>query len=138
MQIIFPFLFPRLRAVDPDGDKLTFGVLGVEANLVKIVPTSENEAEVVLAKALDHEKAAEHQILLSVTDGHLGQDNFITQPLLVLVEDVNDNTPVFTLLPHTVVVEENQKPGAIAEFKATDQDSGAFGQVGSEILFQNV
>ena len=70
------------------------------------------------------------QVLLTLTDGHLGRDNFITQSLLLLVEDTNDNPPVFTSLPSEAVkVRENQEPGTIATFQATDRDSGAFGQV---------
>ena len=115
--------------MDPDGDRLTFGALGPAADLVAVKNTGNNEAEVFLTRELDHEAGTEYQILLSLTDGHLGQDNFITQPLLILVEDTNDNVPVFTELPHAVVVQEHHKPGVIARFKATDKDSGAFGQV---------
>ena len=124
-----PFFYPRLRGVDPDGDRLTFGALGPEASLVTVENTGDNEAEVYLARQLDHETGTEHQILLSLTDGHLGQDNFITQSLLILVEDTNDNVPVFTELPPVVVIQEHQQPGVIAQFRATDEDSGAFGQV---------
>ena len=46
------------------------------------------------------------------------------------MEDTNDNSPIFTSLPsEAVVVKENEKPGKVATFKATDRDSGAFGQV---------
>ena len=100
--------------------------------------TGNNSADVYLARQLDHETDTEHQILLTLTDGHLGQDNYITQSLLILVEDTNDNTPVFTELPPAVVVQEHQQPGIVAQFRATDKDSGAFGQVGSQILFRDI
>ena len=46
------------------------------------------------------------------------------------MEDTNDNSPIFTSLPsEAVLVKENEKPGKVATFKATDRDSGAFGQV---------
>ena len=115
--------------MDPDGDRLTFGALGPAADLVAVKNTGNNEAEVFLTRELDHEAGREYQILLSLTDGHLGQDNYITHPLLILVEDTNDNIPVFTEVPHAVVVQEHQQPGVIARFKATDKDSGAFGHV---------
>ena len=121
----------RVRGVDPDGDRLSFGSLGDDADLVRVVMTGSNEAEVILTRELDYEAATEYQILLSLTDGHLGQDNYITQPLLILVEDINDNVPVFTDIPHAVVVQEHQEPGVIARFRASDKDSGAFGQVQS-------
>ena len=50
--------------------------------------------------------------------------------MLILVEDTNDNSPIFTSLPtESVLVKENQEPGKVATFKANDRDSGAFGQV---------
>ena len=122
-------LFVRLQGDDPDGDDLIFGALGPGDDLVTVTNLGDNKAEVFLTRELDHETGTEYQILLSLTDGNLGQDNYITQPLLILVEDTNDNVPVFTELPQAVVVQEHQKPGVIARFKATDKDSGAFGQV---------
>ena len=100
--------------------------------------TGDNEAEVYLARELDHETGTEHQILLSLTDGHLGQDNYITHSLLILVEDTNDNIPVFTELPPSVVIQEHQHPGVIDPFRATDRDSGAFGQVGLHIVEREI
>ena len=47
--------------------------------------------------------AGEHSLLLTLTDGHLGEDNFITQPLLILVEDTNDNSPVFVSVPQGII-----------------------------------
>jgi hypothetical protein len=57
-----------LQGVDPDGDVLIFGALGPEAGLVTVENTGDNEAEVYLARELDHETGTEHQILLSLTD----------------------------------------------------------------------
>ena len=51
------------------------------------------------------------------------------------MEDTNDNSPIFTSLPsEAVTVNENEKPGKVATFKATDRDSGAFGQVVTTII----
>ena len=120
----------RLKGVDPDGDNLTFGVTGADSSLVTVTNHDNNEADVDLARELDHETATEHQLVLTLTDGHLGQDTHITQSLLLLVEDTNDNIPVFTELPPVVVVQEHLQQGVVAQFLATDEDSGAFGQVG--------
>ena len=50
--------------------------------------------------------------------------------VLILVEDTNDNSPIFTSLPsEAILVRENQEGGKVASFKASDKDSGAFGQV---------
>ena len=89
----------RLRGYDPDGDSLTFGVSGAGADLLTLSSHDSYSADVFLTRVLDHEVSTEHVLLLTLTDGQLGQDNFITQPLLILVEDSNDNAPVFTKVP---------------------------------------
>ena len=88
-----------------------------------------NEASVYLELELDAETKSEYQLILTLTDGHLGEGNFITQSMLILVEDVNDNAPIFR--PHSPVVRvrEHSKPQIIATVEATDRDSGIFGQV---------
>ena len=71
----------------------------------------------------------EYSIVLTLTDGRLGQGNWIQQSLLILVEDVNDNVPVFQPFPNTVDVQENDEPDVILTLNATDRDVGAYGQV---------
>lgn len=64
-----------------------------------------------------------------MTDGHLGEGNFVTQSLLLLVEDVNDNEPIFKPYPTAISVAEDAAPGVLATVEATDIDEGAYGQV---------
>ena len=54
-----------------------------------------NEANLILKKLLDAEDKGEHQLVLTLTDNRLGDGNFMTQSLLIIVEDINDNVPVF-------------------------------------------
>ncbi|XP_061103933.1 protocadherin Fat 3-like [Conger conger] len=50
--------------------------------------------------------------------------------VMVQVEDVNDNAPVFTGLPYYAVVQVEAKPGSlIFRVKATDRDKGINGQL---------
>lgn len=67
--------------------------------------------------------------MLTLTDGHLGQSNFVTQSLLVLVEDINDNTPTFKPHQPSLAIREDAAPGIISTLEATDADEGAYGQV---------
>lgn len=64
-----------------------------------------------------------------MTDGHLGQGNYVTQSLLLLVEDVNDNVPIFKTHQPSVTIREDAPPGPIATLEATDADEGPYGQV---------
>ena len=54
-----------------------------------------NEANLILKKLLDAEDKGEHQLVLTLTDNRLGDGNFMTQSLLIIVEDINDNIPIF-------------------------------------------
>ncbi|XP_067000515.2 cadherin-23 [Anabrus simplex] len=123
-------LIYRLRGMDPDGDPLTFGIKEQIGNeILRIENLGTNEANVYLKKELDREVRDEYPLVLTLTDGHLGDGNFITQSLLILVEDVNDNEPVFKPYQPTITVPENSPPGILATVEATDQDEGSYGQV---------
>lgn len=70
----------------------------------------------------------EYELILTLTDGKLG-NNFITQSLLLLVEDINDNVPVFQPHPTSFSIREDSGPRILATVEATDADEGAHGQV---------
>lgn len=67
--------------------------------------------------------------MLTLTDDKLGDGNFITQSLLLLVDDVNDNVPIFRPHPTTLTVREDSGPGILTTVEAIDADEGAHGQV---------
>jgi len=67
--------------------------------------------------------------VLTLTDGRLGEGNFITQSLLLLVEDINDNVPIFRPHPTSLTLREDSRPGILITVEATDADLGAHGQV---------
>lgn len=71
----------------------------------------------------------EYALVLTLTDGRLGEGNFITQSLLLLVEDVNDNVPIFRPHPTSLTLREDSGPGILTTVEATDADLGAHGQV---------
>ena len=71
----------------------------------------------------------EYSLVLTVSDGVIGEENAIKQSLLILVEDVNDNAPVFQPFANTLLVEENSLPAVILTVHATDRDQGVYGQV---------
>ncbi|CAH0406856.1 unnamed protein product [Chilo suppressalis] len=123
-------LIYRLKGVDPDGDTLRFGLRDqVGSDIIRIEAISSNEANIYLVKELDREVRDEYSFVLTLTDGHLGEGNFVTQSFLLLVEDVNDNEPIFKPYPTAITVKENSAPGIIATVEATDLDEGAYGQV---------
>ncbi|KAK0092521.1 hypothetical protein PV326_001229 [Microctonus aethiopoides] len=123
-------LIYRLRGIDPDGDNLTFGVKDQPGSDIILVENfGSQEANVYLNKLLDREIRDEYALVLTLTDGKLGDGNFITQSLLLLVEDINDNVPVFRPHPTTLTVKEDSGAGILTTVEATDADEGAHGQV---------
>ncbi|CAH0391322.1 unnamed protein product [Bemisia tabaci] len=123
-------LIYRLRGVDPDNDQLTFGVKDPSSKeVLRIENLGTNEANVYLNKELDREVQDEYAVVLTLTDGRLGEGNFITQSLLLLVEDVNDNEPIFKPYQSTISVREDAPPGVLTTVEATDADEGPYGQV---------
>lgn len=71
----------------------------------------------------------EYALVLTLTDGRLGHGNYITQSLLLLVEDVNDNTPIFKPYQPSIIIPEDAPQGIVGVLHATDADEGAYGQV---------
>lgn len=123
-------LIYHLRGVDPDGDPLTFGVRDFPGNdILRIERVSNTEADIYLKNELDRETKDEYSLVLTLTDGRLGDGNFITQSMLILVEDVNDNEPIFKPYQATISLPEDSPPGIITSVEATDQDEGTYGQV---------
>ncbi|KAJ8911026.1 hypothetical protein NQ315_016595 [Exocentrus adspersus] len=123
-------LIYKLKGFDADGDHLKFGVRSSPGSeIVRVENISPSEANVYLNKELDREVQDEYPLVLTLTDGHLGHGNYITQSLLLLVEDVNDNIPIFKNHQPSISVPEDAEPGTIATLEATDNDEGPYGQV---------
>lgn len=97
--------------------------------MIRIENVRNNEANIYLNEELDRENKDEYLIVLTLTDNHLGDGNFITQSLLLLVEDINDNEPIFRPYQTAIEVPEDSRPGVLTTLEATDRDEGAYGQV---------
>lgn len=115
---------------------MTFGIRhsSYDSEVLRIETAGNNEANVYLNKELDRETRDEYSIVLTLTDNRLGDGNYVTQSLLLLVEDINDNEPVFRPYQSTLEVPEDSPPGILATLEATDLDEGAYGQVRVNLL----
>ncbi|XP_053541466.1 protocadherin alpha-2-like [Ictalurus punctatus] len=83
----------------------------------------------VLQKALDRERKAEHELTLTAVDGG-NPSRSGTLNVTVTVLDINDNRPVFSQEVYTVHLQENVPIGTIVlKVNATDLDEGSNGQI---------
>ncbi|KAM9531497.1 protocadherin gamma-A12-like [Guaruba guarouba] len=126
--------FPLIRAHDQDSGPNSlqrYELSGDEhfSLAVQAGPGGDQRPELVLAKALDREEAACHQLVLRASDG--GEPARTgTARIRVAVLDANDNAPVFSQAEYTVRVSEDVPVGSVlVTLKATDADEGLNGHV---------
>ncbi|XP_035620701.1 protocadherin alpha-C2-like isoform X2 [Oncorhynchus keta] len=86
-------------------------------------------AELILQKALDREKQAVIELLLTAVDGGTPARSGTLQ-IIVNVIDVNDNSPVFSKQLYKVRIAENIPIGThLIKLNANDVDSGVNGEI---------
>ncbi|XP_027765721.1 protocadherin gamma-A8-like [Empidonax traillii] len=126
--------FPLAEAHDPDSGQnslQSYELSGDEhfSLAVQTGPDGDQRPELVLAKALDREEAAFHELVLRAIDGG-DPARTGTARIRVTVRDANDNAPVFSQAEYTVRVPEDVPVGSVlVTVTATDPDEGLNGHV---------
>ncbi|XP_045060975.1 protocadherin alpha-8-like isoform X20 [Coregonus clupeaformis] len=95
----------------------------MEDTTFKLMPSlQENIYSVVTKSTLDREKHYEYNVTIVAKDA--GQPSLSSvKTISVIISDVNDNSPEFSLSPYTFYVTENNDPGAsLFSVSASDLD----------------
>nr|KAF6479422.1 cadherin related family member 2 [Molossus molossus] len=113
-----------LVAEDPDQDPLTYGITGPKAYFFNVINTT---GEVRLASPLDYETDYWFTVTISVSDGH---NDPVQKEFQVIVEDRNDNAPVFQNTGFSTNIDETLPVGSLVfSVLAMDKDTGPAGVV---------
>ncbi|XP_006158945.1 cadherin-related family member 2 [Tupaia chinensis] len=112
-----------LVAEDEDNDKLTYGISGFYMYYFEVISDT---GEVTLASLLDFETLPVFSITISVNDGH----STVTKEMQVIVDDRNDNVPVFQNTDFSTSINETLPVGSVVfSVLAKDPDMGLAGLV---------
>ncbi|NXX38771.1 CDHR2 protein, partial [Tricholaema leucomelas] len=118
----------QLVASDIDEDPLTYSISGTDAFYFSVDPTTGN---VTLRNSLDRELQAKLTITATVQDG---KNDPVSARVTIIVDDRNDNAPVFQYLPYEKTIPENTLPGSIIyTVFANDSDTGNASKVSYSI-----
>ncbi|KFD72321.1 hypothetical protein M514_11490 [Trichuris suis] len=92
---------------------------------------------IILLRPLDREKKDEHRLEAVISSKENTAINS-TAIVLIKVDDINDNSPVFSQNEYRVTIEESTQPGAVVlKLTATDLDIGANARLNFEITSGN-
>ncbi|XP_014118561.1 PREDICTED: protocadherin gamma-A12-like, partial [Pseudopodoces humilis] len=126
------FLFPDAHDPDSGLNSLQSYELSGDEHFslaVQAGPGGDQRPELVLAKALDREEAAFHELVLRAMDGGDPARTGTARGRGAVV-DANDNAPVFSQAEYTVRVPEDVPVGSVlVTVTATDADEGPNGHV---------
>ncbi|NXX37177.1 CDHR2 protein, partial [Nicator chloris] len=118
----------QLEAYDLDNDPLTYQIGGTDAFYFSVDSKS---GRVTLRNSLDRELQARLTITARVSDG---VNNEVSQKMTIIVEDRNDNAPVFQHLPYNAIIPENTTLHSIIyTVFANDSDTGNASKVSYSI-----
>ncbi|XP_006863959.1 PREDICTED: protocadherin Fat 2 [Chrysochloris asiatica] len=124
-----PILHTQARS--PEGLRLIYNI--VEEEPLMLFTTDFKTGVLMVTGPLDYESKIKHVFTVRATDTALGA--FSEATVEVLVEDINDNPPIFSQLVYTTSVSEGlpaQTP--VIQLLASDQDSGQNRDVSYQIV----
>nr|XP_020446820.1 cadherin-related family member 2-like [Monopterus albus] len=113
----------KIDATDADNDPLTYTLSGTNAPYFKVI---KNTGDVIVEKPLDREAGNVMNLDVVVSDGFSSTGEELT----IILEDANDNKPIFENPSYDTEIKENTPVGTtLFKVHATDADTGTAGVV---------
>ncbi|XP_074505056.1 protocadherin alpha-3-like isoform X13 [Sebastes fasciatus] len=108
--------------------------IGVDAPFALSPSLQDKMYSLVTKSPLDREKQSQYELTITAKDA--GQPPLSSEKTIsVVVSDVNDNSPEFSLSPYTFYVTEANEPGAsVFSVRASDRDEGDNALISYHIL----
>lgn len=89
------------------------------------VSTGKYVGSIRLARPLDFDTVSSYKLTVKASDGGLKNTLSSTANISVVVKDVQDERPVFTNSPYSIVIDENTPSGVqVLKVNAEDGDAG--------------
>jgi hypothetical protein len=119
-----------VTATDADGDSLTYSLSGTNSSYFNISPSG----VVTFKTAPNYEIKTSYSIILNVSDS----DATTSKQLTINITNLNDNAPMISSLPSTLLVAENTL--SVFQIKALDEDGDTlnYSLTGSDASLFNV
>ncbi|XP_073341439.1 protocadherin-16-like [Pagrus major] len=132
-EVVFPGSFvlqvtARDKDQGPNGD-ITYSILKDQGAYSNWFSVDSITGIITTLSQLDYEKNPNPSITVVATDG--GKPPLSSTAVVnIVLQDINDNEPVFERNFYNVSIKENTAPGTcILEVTATDADGGSFGSI---------
>ncbi|XP_047661047.1 protocadherin alpha-8-like [Tachysurus fulvidraco] len=126
--------FLVIKARDIDVGSNSVKTYKINSNEYFSLDMQSDSAELVLQKALDREREPVIKLVLTAVDGGTPPRSG-TMQIVINVQDINDNNPVFSKSLYKVKINENVQEGTkIITVSAADADEGVNGEVSYSIV----
>ena len=137
---LLPTLLGTVEASDPDQPSSPNGMLSYRFNTQDFPFSVSSSGAIRSTQSLDREERDSYALVLIVRDGCVGNCSIeIRTNIRIIVNDINDNNPLFTSAPATVEVSEDAPDNlAVAEYIATDADIGQNAEIEFSLSPTNV
>ncbi|XP_073505824.1 protocadherin gamma-B4-like isoform X48 [Phyllobates terribilis] len=126
--------FPLGNAQDPDLGTNSIKSYTLSGNEIfylgeKITTDGIKYPEIILEKSLDREKQSYYELILTALDGGKPQKSS-TATVMIIVQDFNDNLPMFNQDTYRVRLHEDTAIGSLViHLNATDDDEGSNAEI---------